>query len=450
MSGNDVETTTKTVVSRRDVYRSAFIHAVSLSEVEVVRRGWLVVESSTGLIEFVAKEVYYRSSGAVDPERFLKKKGPIDPSNETLQLQDVLKDEGDKRPELERFLRDHIGFSLDEAILNGIVTLHDDDQEAATQPGGDAASSSTRFLIPGFVDCHAHAPQYAQMGTGLELPLLKWLDYYTFPLESRFKDTDFARDVYSKAVRRFLRNGTTTCVWFGTIHNPANEVLVDVIRQLGQRAFVGKVCMNRNAPEFLLDASAQESLDQTVAFAEHVLERVKSPLITPIVTPRFAPACTEDLLRGLALIAKQFRDFHSIIQPHILSSLCSSSSVVQRMSSSLLFSLSFEPNRKNIPIQSHLSENTDEVNWIKEVLFPGKKYTQVYEDHGLLTDKTIMAHCVHLDDEEVALLKYSHFITSNHQSPIVLNDRSSPNPTGREESVWRTAQYRTTSSTAER
>jgi len=357
--------------------------------VEVVKKGWIVVESSTGLIEFVAKEIYYRSSGAVDPERVIKKKGPIDPSNESLRLSDVLTDEGDQRSKVDSFFQERFGVSFDEALLSGVATLHDDIASRASSPTVD--DPSTSFLIPGFVDCHAHAPQYAQMGTGLELPLLKWLDYYTFPLEARFKDTNFAREVYTKAVRRFLRNGTTTCVWFGTIHNPANEVLVEVIRSLGQRAFVGKVCMNRNAPEFLLDSSAQESLDQTLAFAEFVLDRVRSPLITPIVTPRFAPACTEDLLHGLARIAKQFRflplSFHqNRISPNITP----------------IVTL---PHRKDIPIQSHLSENTDEVKWIKEVLFPGKKYTQVYEDHGLLTDKTIMAHCVHLDDQEVDLLK---------------------------------------------
>eukprot|EP01102_Stenamoeba_stenopodia_P004903 TRINITY_DN1539_c0_g1_i1.p1 TRINITY_DN1539_c0_g1~~TRINITY_DN1539_c0_g1_i1.p1 ORF type:complete len:525 (-),score=114.10 TRINITY_DN1539_c0_g1_i1:25-1599(-) len=352
-------TTAATLVERRyDVYHAAFIHAPSLSEVEVVKKGWLVVESTTGLIEFVAKELHFRSSGAIDPERPAKQKGPVDPSNEATKPQDVLKDDGNQRSYVEQFIMTHIEgvSSLDEAIRNKKVILHDYINNS---------SASSVFLIPGFIDCHAHAPQYAQMGTGLDLPLLKWLNYYTFPLESRFRDTAFAREVYTKAIRRFLRHGTTTCVWFGTIHNPANKVLVEVIRDLGQRAFVGKVCMNRNAPDFLLDASAEESLSQTAEFADYVLREVRSPLITPIVTPRFAPACTEDLLISLGALAKQ----------------------------------------KDIPIQSHLSENKDEVKWIKEVLFPGKKYSQVYDDCGLLTHKTIMAHCVFLDDQEVDLLK---------------------------------------------
>ena len=98
-----------------------------------------------------------------------------------------------------------------------------------------------RMLVPGLVDGHAHAPQYVFAGTGMDLPLLKWLEKHTFPAESRFADATYARHVYQRSVRRSLVNGTTTCSWFATLHLEASKVLVDVVREIGQRAHVGKV-----------------------------------------------------------------------------------------------------------------------------------------------------------------------------------------------------------------
>ena len=110
-----------------------------------------------------------------------------------------------------------------------------------------------KLIIPGFIDAHCHAPQYAFTGTGMDLPLLQWLEKYTFPTESRFSDLEFARAVYSKSVRRHLRNGTTFACYFATIHNSAAKVLVDVIAEAGQRAYVGKVSMDRNSPDFYIE-----------------------------------------------------------------------------------------------------------------------------------------------------------------------------------------------------
>lgn len=107
-----------------------------------------------------------------------------------------------------------------------------------------------KIIIPGFIDGHAHAPQYSFVGIGMHLDLMKWLDTYTFPAESKFKDIDFARNVYTRCVNRHLKNGSTTVSWFATIHLEATKVLCEVADQAGMRAFVGKVNMDRNSPDF--------------------------------------------------------------------------------------------------------------------------------------------------------------------------------------------------------
>ena len=98
-----------------------------------------------------------------------------------------------------------------------------------------------KLIIPGFIDAHCHAPQYRFSGTGMDLPLLSWLEKYTFPCESKFADLSFASTVYEKSIKRHLKCGTTFASYFATLHLEASKLLVDVINSVGQRAFVGKV-----------------------------------------------------------------------------------------------------------------------------------------------------------------------------------------------------------------
>lgn len=109
--------------------------------------------------------------------------------------------------------------------------------------------TETQFLLPGFVDCHIHAPQAPNIGLGLDKDLLGWLKSYTFPLESQYKDVGFAQQVYSAVVRDTLSSGTTCACYFATIYNESNKVLTDEIIRQGQRAFVGKVSSNRLCPD---------------------------------------------------------------------------------------------------------------------------------------------------------------------------------------------------------
>ncbi|XP_050413739.1 guanine deaminase [Patella vulgata] len=223
--------------------------------------------------------------------------------------------------------------------------------------------TSGQFIIPGFVDTHAHASQYTFCGKGMDKGLLDWLDCYTFPTEARFKDTEFARDVYSKVVDRFLKNGTTTASYYATIHTDTSILLCKIIEKYGQRALVGKVNVDMEAPEYYIEDTT-ESVAGTEAFVKAVTE-LENPLITPCVTPRFAVSCSEELLKKVGQIAEQFQ----------------------------------------LPIQTHLSECRPECNVITSVHPKRLNYTDVYNHAGLLTNRTILAHSIYLCDEEIEVIK---------------------------------------------
>ncbi|KAF9104318.1 hypothetical protein BGX27_010144 [Mortierella sp. AM989] len=238
-----------------------------------------------------------------------------------------------------------------------------------------------QFVIPGFIDTHIHAPQYTFCGNGHDLPLLEWLDTYTFPRESKFADKEYARKLYTKSVARSLRNGTTSACWYATIHLDACKELVNIIQEQGQRAYVGKVNMNRNSPDYLVETT-ESSVQDTRAFIEYVQD-VNSkldhkPLVTPIITPRFAISCTSELLTELGKLAQEY----------------------------------------DLPIQSHLCENLNEIGFTMSLFPDSLNYTSVYADHGLLNNRTVMAHCVHMKEEELDLMKeknagISHCANSN-------------------------------------
>ncbi|KAI9276759.1 guanine deaminase [Phascolomyces articulosus] len=298
-----------------NAFYGTIVHAISINQLDIVSNGLLVVDNEKGVIVSFEREVD-------DVEKFL---GKLD------------------RP----------------------YKLH--------------RLTPEQFVFPGLVDTHAHAPQYVFAGSGMDLQLLEWLNTYVFPAESSFKSPQVAKDAYTKVVSRFLRNGTTTCSWFATIHLEACKILVDTIEQLGQRAYVGKVNMDQNSPDFYIEESTQASLDDTRAFIEYTQQKQQSnALITPVVTPRFAITCSSELMHGLSQLAKEY----------------------------------------DIPIQTHLCENHNEIEFTCSLFPKSKHYTGIYADHGLLGDKSYMAHCVHMTDDEIdTLAKHntgiSHCANSN-------------------------------------
>ena len=161
-------------------------------------------------------------------------------------------------------------------------------------------------LLPGLVDLHVHAPQWPQLGTGLDLPLERWLFEHTFPLEARFADPVFAESVWSDLVPSLLAHGTTTAVYFGTVDVAATTSLARTATDCGQRAFVGRVAMDHpeGTPPWYRDPSAAAGIEASARSIEEVTAvDAGRGLVHPIVTPRFTPACTDALLAGLGDLA---------------------------------------------------------------------------------------------------------------------------------------------------
>ncbi|KAI8937040.1 hypothetical protein NX059_006260 [Plenodomus lindquistii] len=238
----------------------------------------------------------------------------------------------------------------------------------------------TGFYFPGFIDTHTHAPQHPNTGLFGKTTLLDWLQTYTFPMESSFSSVPTAKRIYQNFVSRTLSHGTTTCAYYATIHVPATNLLADICLKRGQRALVGRVCMNSDlSPEYYRDESTETAYNDSKASIEYIRSIDPSgEIVKPIITPRFAPSCTSDCLSAMGKLAKE-TDAH---------------------------------------IQTHISENSGEIALVKELFPDSKSYADVYDTHGLLTPKTILAHCVHLGPEERKTIlerksKISHCPASN-------------------------------------
>jgi guanine deaminase len=206
-----------------------------------------------------------------------------------------------------------------EILDDAVVAVGDDGVIAAVEasgseagralldaPGEHHATPAGSVLLPGLVDLHVHAPQWPQLGTGLDLPLERWLLEYTFPLEARYSDLAFARPVYDDLVGSLLGHGTTSVVYFATADIAATTLLAETAATQGQRAWVGRVAMDHpdGTPTWYRDASAAAGVDASARSIEEIRAMdAGRGLVQPIVTPRFGPACTDELLAGLGNLA---------------------------------------------------------------------------------------------------------------------------------------------------
>ncbi|KAB8229702.1 uncharacterized protein BDW43DRAFT_322057 [Aspergillus alliaceus] len=267
--------------------------------------------------------------------------------------------------------------------------------DADTTTNGNADSSTkirvvesndeqNEFFFPGFIDTHIHAPQLPNIGLFGSAGLLDWLNEYTFPVEASFgsktdpnnQDKDPKNTppdglrVYDQVVVRTLAHGTTCASYFATIHVAATNALAALCHTHGQRAFIGRVCMdNRDqCPPYYVDQSADEGLHATKSTIDYI--RTLDPrgtLINPIITPRFAPSCSNYSLDSLGKLAA-----------------------------------SYNP---PLHIQTHISETTDEVDLVHRLFPDATSYADVYDKAHLLTSRTILAHGVHLTHDERNLIR---------------------------------------------
>ena len=193
-------------------------------------------------------------------------------------------------------------------VLRADDAGHAEARTEVSRAGTLVTAPADTLVLPGFVDLHIHAPQYPQLGKALDVRLEDWLQRYTFPLEAKYADIAFARASYTALVGDLIANGTTTAVYFATVHQEATRLLVDICLDRGQRAFVGKVAMDNadECPDYYRDATTEDGIAGTRALIDYVRSHPNNRgLVEPIITPRFVPSCTDAMLDGLGAIAKE-------------------------------------------------------------------------------------------------------------------------------------------------
>ena len=226
-----------------------------------------------------------------------------------------------------------------------------------------------KLILQSFADMHLHAPQFPMLGMGMDLPLLEWLSTYTFKTESKFSNDEYAHEVYSRLAKELISRGTTRVCMFSSIHPNATLILMEELEKAGVCGYVGKVNMDRNGAQGL-----QESLTTSIRDTIYWLDKCeKFENVKPIITPRFTPSCSDALMDELGKIAKA----------------------------------------RNLYVQSHLSENISEMEWVKSLRPDCPEYWQSYEKHGMWRKNTIMAHCVHCSETELNAIKEAGVVVAH-------------------------------------
>lgn len=212
------------------------------------------------------------------------------------------------------------------------------------------------LIMPGFIDTHIHYPQMEIIAAYGE-QLLEWLNKYTFPAEKKFENKDYARTIAEKFLNELLGAGTTTALVFGTVHKQSVEAFFEACEARNLRMIAGKVMMDRNAPNYLTDC-AQSSYDDSKSLIQKWHNRGR---LRYAITPRFSPTSTPEQLAMAGRLLQEYPDVY---------------------------------------MHTHLSENLNEIEWVKELFPDCKHYLDTYDSSGLLGRRSIFAHCIHLCDEE--------------------------------------------------
>ena len=230
----------------------------------------------------------------------------------------------------------------------------------------DAGDRST-LITPGFIDAHLHLPQFDIIGAHGR-PLLSWLSDFAFPAEMRWADPEFARGMMQRVASQLLSVGTTGVCGFATVHDQSTRAAIDELQAAGMRGVVGQVLMDREAPAELCRPERQ-LLDSAERLAQ---EFPVTGRLSTAITPRFAVSCSASLLAGAASIAE----------------------------------------RHKLWVQTHLAETSDEVDLVRR-MFGTRAYLDVYRNAGLLGDRTVLAHGIHLDQEDLDTLHASGSIIAH-------------------------------------
>ena len=272
-------------------------------------------------------------------------------------------------------LRGNIVYSKDQNELNicehGYLVCRDGQVEGVYQTlpfrlgGNPIHDHGDCLIIPGLVDLHIHAPQYSFRGLGMDMELLEWLETNTFPEEAKYESLEYARKAYQIFADNMRRSATTRACIFGTVHRPATLLLMDMMEKIGLDTMIGKVNMDRNCPDYIIEET-EESAGETLEWIKDVLHR-KYKNTRPILTPRFTPSCTDELMEELKKLQMRY----------------------------------------GLPLQSHLSENQGEIAWVKELCPWAEFYGDAYDRFGLFGADcpTVMAHCVYSDEREIERMK---------------------------------------------
>ncbi|MES2414774.1 MAG: guanine deaminase [Pseudomonadota bacterium] len=232
---------------------------------------------------------------------------------------------------------------------------------SADWPAVETEHLPGRIIAPGFVDMHIHYPQLDVIGSPAE-GLLPWLENYTFPHESRFSEAAYSAESAIFFVDELLRNGVTTALAFATSHPASVNALLGEAQKRQLRMIAGKVLQDQNSPDGVRDQTEQSLLDtETLINQWHGVDRLGYA-----ITPRFVPSCSEAQLRGAGELAATYAD---------------------------------------VWVQSHVAENLDEVAWVKTLYPTARSYLEVYGQFGLLRPRAVYAHCIHIDDEDRALMR---------------------------------------------
>lgn len=250
---------------------------------------------------------------------------------------------------------------------NGIILEFSDNLNYDDYPNAIIHDFKEQIICPGFIDLHLHLPQYELVGLGAD-ELLEWLKSYTFPAEERFASEAFARSAIAIFFNELIAYGTTTAAIYPSIHKRATDIAFGYGAYMGIRLIMGKVLMDQNSPDFLIE-DTQKGIDDSVELIEkwHGFDDGR---IQYAVTPRFAVSCSTELMKKAGEVAEKYDTY----------------------------------------IQSHLAENRSELAFIKELFPKQKSYTDVYYEANLLGSKSLMAHCIYLSDDEIALLEKSNSI----------------------------------------